>query len=501
MCVGHVCWEEDGRPKTARRAFQDDEVGASTSWLRGVRRRLIRRRSDPKWEIGCPLPIDVEGVFSDLPQAHLGQKAAQLPCVPCAFGTVFDANGGQAREDERGGQGVDGLELVAGSGLYSLDREQSGFPSVRLPSSSLPDSSARVSLRPSSVSGQTSTADANSAVSSASQPPSLASASRCAFSPACCLAISSTGSPSPSTSPSSHATSPHPPPQVSPQPPLSTIMGCATLTNGLFATAAGVVSNQLVGVTGSFAAPFIARAGLLGLAWVVIRGTWTENWSSGGGQADTDLFHGAQVGPGLGYRQARPSPPRAQPHLTCAQGSMYLFVFLTGHPLCKKIARSPASLSARSSPPPDQHDARLARLNHPRSTLHTLSRIPGEQERRSNFRGGGSSLTPSRSLRTLNSDKKSRTNIELPKATRANIAPTPQLSSLLGIPLNIFVVATLMTGVSSARYAVLTFSSLMIYLVFVSRAETYAGHAQWTTASVQATSAFCRGTVDGKKHG
>ncbi|KAF6764402.1 hypothetical protein DFP72DRAFT_1130108 [Ephemerocybe angulata] len=293
---------------------------------------------------------------------------------------------------------------------------------------------------------------------------------------------------------------------------LSTIMGCATLTNGLFATAAGVVSNQLVGVTGSFAAPFIARAGLLGLAWVVIRGTWTENWSSGGGQADTDLFHGAQVGPGLGYRQARPSPPRAQPHLTCAQGSMYLFVFLTGHPLCKKIARSPASLSARSSPPPDQHDARLARLNHPRSTLHTLSRIPGEQQRRSNFRGRWLVIDgvckveqPSRSLRTLNSDKKSRCLVFVPSKhvwgftspSRAGYA----LSSLLGIPLNIFVVATLMTGVSSARYAVLTFSSLMIYLVFVSRAETYAGHAQWTTASVQATSAFCRGTVDGKKHG
>ncbi|KAF5330121.1 hypothetical protein D9611_010562 [Ephemerocybe angulata] len=42
------------------------------------------------------------------------------------------------------------------------------------------------------------------------------------------------------------------------------------------------------GVTGSFVPPFITSAGLLGLAWVVISGTWAENWGSGGGQADTN---------------------------------------------------------------------------------------------------------------------------------------------------------------------------------------------------------------------
>lgn len=77
---------------------------------------------------------------------------------------------------------------------------------------------------------------------------------------------------------------------------LSTIMGRATLLNGLVATGAGVVSNQLVGFTSSFVSPFIASAALLILAWVVIRGTWTENYGSGGGQADSDLFQVKRLG-------------------------------------------------------------------------------------------------------------------------------------------------------------------------------------------------------------
>jgi hypothetical protein len=73
-------------------------------------------------------------------------------------------------------------------------------------------------------------------------------------------------------------------------------MGRATLLNGLVATGAGVVSNQLVGFTSSFVSPFIASAALLILAWVVIRGTWTENYGSGGGKADSDLFQVKRLG-------------------------------------------------------------------------------------------------------------------------------------------------------------------------------------------------------------
>ena len=72
---------------------------------------------------------------------------------------------------------------------------------------------------------------------------------------------------------------------------LSTILGRATLVNGIVATTAGVFSNHLVGMTNNYASPFIASGCLLALAWFIIRGSWTENFGSGGGTSDsTDLF-------------------------------------------------------------------------------------------------------------------------------------------------------------------------------------------------------------------
>jgi MFS family permease len=79
---------------------------------------------------------------------------------------------------------------------------------------------------------------------------------------------------------------------------LSTIMGRATLLNGFVATTAGVASNQLVLVTKSFASPFVASAILLLLAYIVIRGTWIENYGGGGGSvsADTDPLQLKRLG-------------------------------------------------------------------------------------------------------------------------------------------------------------------------------------------------------------
>ena len=73
-------------------------------------------------------------------------------------------------------------------------------------------------------------------------------------------------------------------------------MGRSTLINGLVATAAGVVSNKLVAATNNFIAPFVASAVLLMLAWTVIRGTWAENYGSGGGVVDHDVFQVKRLG-------------------------------------------------------------------------------------------------------------------------------------------------------------------------------------------------------------
>lgn len=81
---------------------------------------------------------------------------------------------------------------------------------------------------------------------------------------------------------------------------LSTIMGRASLVNGFVAAAAGVASNQLVASTGSFASPFVASGVLLLLAWVVIRGSWTENYGSGGGvAANPDILQLRRLGQAL----------------------------------------------------------------------------------------------------------------------------------------------------------------------------------------------------------
>jgi hypothetical protein len=77
---------------------------------------------------------------------------------------------------------------------------------------------------------------------------------------------------------------------------LSTIMGRATVINGLVATGAGVVSNKLVAATNDFKAPFVASAIFLMLAWFVIRETWVENYGSGGGVVDHDVFQIKRLG-------------------------------------------------------------------------------------------------------------------------------------------------------------------------------------------------------------
>ena len=111
---------------------------------------------------------------------------------------------------------------------------------------------------------------------------------------------------------------------------LSSIMGRAALVNGLVASAAGVVSNKLVSRTQNFVSPFAVSGLLLLLAWVVIRGTWVENYGGGGGQANTDPFQVKRLGEAwkivrkgmicplarfsVAYIHSRSSTPRSGPH-------------------------------------------------------------------------------------------------------------------------------------------------------------------------------------------
>ncbi|KAI6097186.1 hypothetical protein F5141DRAFT_1149880 [Pisolithus sp. B1] len=112
---------------------------------------------------------------------------------------------------------------------------------------------------------------------------------------------------------------------------LSTIFGRATLVNGFVATAAGVVSNQLVSLTHSFVSPFVASAALLVLAYVIIKASWTENFGGSGGATTlggSDPFQLKRLA--QAWRIVRADPMLLVIGLTqtCFEGSMYLFVFL-----------------------------------------------------------------------------------------------------------------------------------------------------------------------------
>ncbi|KAI8974852.1 hypothetical protein BD414DRAFT_467899 [Trametes punicea] len=108
---------------------------------------------------------------------------------------------------------------------------------------------------------------------------------------------------------------------------LSTILGHASLVNSVTATTAGVVSNKLVEYSTIFSSPFIASGLLLLLDLVVIWLSWDEN--VGGGSASLQDF--------LNMHRLRRACAVAVADRrllalgliqTCFEGSMYLFVFL-----------------------------------------------------------------------------------------------------------------------------------------------------------------------------
>ncbi|KAJ7635045.1 hypothetical protein FB45DRAFT_830610 [Roridomyces roridus] len=255
-----------------------------------------------------------------------------------------------------------------------------------------------------------------------------------------------------------------------PQSDLSTIMGRATLLNGLVAAGAGVFSNQLVGFTGSFASPFIASGVLLVLAGVVIRATWVENYGVGAQEKGSEIqrlkaaMHMVQADVRLlilGLTQ------------TCFEGSMYLFVFLWV-PSLQEVAGTDllplgyifssfmlsmmlgsilyTFLSAISTEPSLLTHARLSSAVCAAAALAFGLAVsyPVEHMRFWAFcifeACVGMYYPVQGMLRgALIADEHRAT-----------------LSALFRVPLNVFVVVSLLTGVSSARSAVLVACMLML---------------------------------------
>ncbi|KAJ7238813.1 hypothetical protein B0H12DRAFT_1326754 [Mycena haematopus] len=281
-----------------------------------------------------------------------------------------------------------------------------------------------------------------------------------------------------------------------PQADLSTIMGRATLVNGLVATGAGVFANQLVGFSGSFASPFIASGALLVFAWAVIRASWVENY--GGSNAAesasvSDPFQLARLRVAL--RIVRDDPRLLVLGLTqtCFEGSMYLFVFLWVPALqeASLMGLLPLGyifssfmlsmmlgsllytfLSAISPEPSLLTHAKLSSAVCALAALALAVSVSQPDERARFFafcvfEACVGMYYPVQGM--------------LRGALIAN-ENRATLSSLFRVPLNVFVVVSLLTGVASARGAVLTasalmlaFSSIMTGAVIVSRVEGVVG--------------------------
>ncbi|KAF8434738.1 hypothetical protein L210DRAFT_3410085 [Boletus edulis BED1] len=267
---------------------------------------------------------------------------------------------------------------------------------------------------------------------------------------------------------------------------LSTIFGRATLVNGFVATGAGVVSNQLVSFTKSFASPFIASGSLLVLAYFVIKSMWIENYGGKGGMTVTsvDLFQLRRLG--KAWKIVRNDPILLAIGLiqTCFEGSMYLFVFVWVPSLQEVNSTSPAmalplgyifssfmvsmmlgsllytAITSYIPPPP------LGKHSESSLTLHAKL----------------SSLVCAVSALALALSTRSKSEVVrfwafcafeacvgmyypiqgMLRGTLISNEHRATLSALFRVPLNIFVVVSLMTGVSSARNTVLSASSLML---------------------------------------
>jgi hypothetical protein len=301
---------------------------------------------------------------------------------------------------------------------------------------------------------------------------------------------------------------------------LSNIMGRATLINGIVATTAGVVSNQLVGITRNLVSPFFASGALLVLAWCVIRRQWSENYGSQSA-IDRDVFQVRRLGQAWNIvRKGALSVayPGTQSHFktslkdpllltlgltqTCFEGSMYLFVFLwvpslqehaaqhtlplgyifSSFMICMMlgslfytaiVSQHQPSSATKSNTAVDSSltdHAKMSSLVCGIGALALASSVAWADER---YRFWAFCLFEAcvglyypvqGTLRgaLISDEHRATVNVSI-FCPIQNAYLFLQLSSLFRVPLNIFVVASLLIGVSE-RTKVLTASSLMLTL-------------------------------------
>ncbi|KAG8746369.1 hypothetical protein FRC12_014301 [Ceratobasidium sp. 428] len=271
---------------------------------------------------------------------------------------------------------------------------------------------------------------------------------------------------------------------------LSAIFGSATMINGLVAAAVGVFSNGLVARTQTFTSPFVVSALCLGVSWILIAALWTENYGTRSESATTDLLQIKRLGEAWAIVRDDPSLIVLGLVQTCFEGSMYLFVFLwvpsmqeaaygESLPLGLIFSAFMVSMMLGSL----LYKSLVTYCSAGESTLVLHAKL-------SSF----TLLTAAFALAVNNlaHDVRFRfwafcmfeacVGVYYPvqgmlRGTMIQNDHRATLSSLFRIPLNIFVVVALMSGVSSARHLVFTacslalaFGSVMTSYVIVNKA-------------------------------
>ncbi|KAI0692884.1 hypothetical protein BC835DRAFT_1355598 [Cytidiella melzeri] len=272
-----------------------------------------------------------------------------------------------------------------------------------------------------------------------------------------------------------------------PQADLSAILGRATLLNGFVAASAGIFSNSLVGVTHSFATPFVASGAILVFGFFVISGLWTENYGAADTATSSDgagIFQSGRLSQAIRIVWSDPQLLVIGLTQTCFEGSMYLFVFLW------VPALQESSESAESLPLGYIFSCFMVSMMLG-SLLYTTVISFSHTTRSIGAHASEELLTINAKLSSLvcaTSSVAFAVAITFPseymrfwtfcvfeacvgmyypvqgmlRGTLISNEHRATLSSLFRVPLNIFVVVSLLTGVSSARDRVLAASTIML---------------------------------------
>ncbi|KAF8680523.1 MFS sugar transporter [Rhizoctonia solani] len=265
---------------------------------------------------------------------------------------------------------------------------------------------------------------------------------------------------------------------------LSSIFSSATLINGMVAAGMGVFSNGLVAKTQTFASPFAASALCLGIAWFLIASMWSENHGSRTESASADLLQIGRLKEAWSIVRQDSSMVVLGLVQTCFEGSMYLFVFLWVPSMQEAAGSSDLPLGIIFS-------AYMVSMMLGSLLYKCLVAYGSGGESTLVLHAKLSSLTLltaafALAVSNLASDSHWRfwafclfeacVGMYYPiqgmlRGTMIQNDHRATLSALFRVPLNIFVVVSLMSGVSSARH--LVFSASTVSLAFGSVMTTF----------------------------